>query len=77
MIDNVPWEEQRIAKHFAEQIQKRAAELELPIWAVCHYADVSEYTMRDYLKADRLPKGFTIVRIASALECSVSDLLGC
>ena len=77
MIDNVPWEEERVAKYFAEQIVKRAAELDLPLWAVGSYSDVSESTMKEYVKDKRLPKGFTIVRIASALECSVSDLLGC
>ena len=76
MIDNVCWEEQRIAKYFAEQVVKRAEELELPLWAVASYSGVTESTFRNYLKAYNLPKGFTLVRIASALECSVTDLLG-
>ena len=77
MIDNVPWEERRIAQHFGEQLTKRAEELELSAWAVGHYSDLSESTIKKYMKGEYLPKTFIVARIASALECSVSDLLGC
>lgn len=70
------YEDVIISRMFATRLKERMDKLNLSPWGLANCAKISESSVRRYLRGKCLPKTHTAIRLACALDCSVSDLLG-
>lgn len=75
---NIPQGEYRVAERMWDEIIQRMNESDMTPDEMAEYAGVHLTTMRTWLGGSHnsFPKTFPLIRIADALDCTPSDLLG-
>ena len=72
MIINETYVKRMISQNLREYINNN----EFSMWYIAYYSEVSETTLRNYLKEKSIPSVIVLIKIAELFECSVNDLLG-
>lgn len=71
MVDEVA-----IMKYFSEYVSQRAKELDISLWYVAYYSEISETAFNKYMKGVRLARPTTLIMTAELFEYTVNELLG-
>lgn len=72
MIINETYVKRMISQNLREYINNN----EFSMWYIAYCSEVSETTLRNYLKEKSIPSAIVLIKIAELFECSVNDLLG-
>lgn len=69
-------ETRKVAAYLFDEVKHRMKEMNLTMSELASRADLSENTIAGYFERPQLPDTSIILRLADALDCTPSDLLG-
>jgi DNA-binding Xre family transcriptional regulator len=62
-------------ERFADKLERKMKSSGISRWKLSEMTGISEVSLSKYVNCKATPSGYNIERLASALECSVSELI--